>query len=72
MNTKEKSEGQRYEKGEIMRNARRLVKYRGEGALAHAQHIAKRMQEEGDEDNAAFWERIAAQVELLIDESPPD
>ena len=34
-----------WEKGEIMRNARRLLKYRREGALGHANRMAERMKE---------------------------
>lgn len=61
-----------WEKGEIMRNARRLIKYRREGALEHANRMAERMKEEGDEYNQAFWERIAVQIELLDDEIEHD
>ncbi len=52
-------------KGEIMRNAQRLVMARGDGALGYAEKMAERMQETGEEDDQAFWERIAAQIELL-------
>jgi len=57
---------QSWEKGEILRNARRLVQAKGDGALGYAEKMAKRMQERNDEDNQAFWERIASQVDLLI------
>ena len=53
-------------KGEIMRNAQRLVKAKGKGAVGYANNMAERMQESNNEENQAFWERIAAQVELLI------
>ena len=55
-----------------MRNARRLLKYRREGALGHANRMAERMKENGDEKNQTFWERIAAQIELLDQEIPQD
>ncbi len=55
-----------WEKGEILRNARRLVQAKGDSALGYAEKMAKRMEERGDEDNQAFWERIASQVDLLI------
>ena len=55
-----------WEKGEILRNARRLVQARGDGALEYANKMAMEMEEMGDENNQAFWERIAAQVELLL------
>ena len=61
-----------WEKGEIMRNARRLLKYRREGALGHANRMAEKMKEKGDEKNHVFWERIAAQIELLDQEIPQD
>jgi len=61
-----------YEKGEIMRNARRLIKAKGNGALGYAEKMAKRMRETGEEDDQVFWERIAAQVKLLGDEPPLD
>lgn len=60
------------EKGEIMRNAQRLISARGEGALGYAKRMAERVRETGEDDKRVFWERIAAQVELLIDEFPPD
>ena len=59
-------------KGEIMRNAQRLLTTRGDGALGYAKKMAERVQETGDEEDRAFWERIAAQIELLIYETPPD
>ena len=49
-----------------MRNAQRLVMAKGDGAVAYAEKMAERMQETGEEDDQAFWERIAAQVELLV------
>ncbi len=52
-------------KGEIMRNAQRLLNAKGKGAVGYANNMAERMQEAGEEDNQAFWERIAAQIELL-------
>ena len=61
-----------YEKGEIMRIAQRLLKYRRAGALKHATKMVERMKEEGDEENQAFWERIYTQIDLLHHELPPD
>ena len=59
-------------KGEIMRNAQRLVMARGGGAFRYAEKMAERMQETGDEDEQVFWKRIAAQIELLVHEYPPE
>ena len=59
-------------KGEIMRNAQLLVRSKGDGALGHAEKMVKRMQETGEGEEQAFWERIAAQVDLLLYEAPPD
>ena len=59
-------------KGEIMRNAQRLLKTRGDGALGYSKKMTERMQKEGDEEEQAFWERIATQIDLLIYETPPD
>ncbi len=55
-----------WEKGEILRNAKRLVQAKGDGALDYAEKMAKKMQETGEEEDQAFWERIASQVDLLI------
>ena len=52
-------------KGEIMRNAQRLLKSKGNGAVGYAENMAERMRETGEEEDQVFWERIAAQVELL-------
>ena len=56
-------------KGEIMRNAQLLVSSKGDGALDHAEMMAERMHEMGSEEDQAFWEKIAAQVELLVYEN---
>ncbi len=53
------------DKGEIMRNAQRLISARGDGALGYAKRMAERLQETGDENDQEFWERIAAQIELI-------
>ena len=45
---------QSYEKGEIMRNAQRLVKIKGNGALAYAEKMAERMQELGEDEDRVF------------------
>jgi len=60
------------EKGEIMRHAMRLVKSKGDGAIDHGNKMVERMQEEGDEEDQIFWNKIARQVELLVFEAPPD
>ena len=39
---------------------------KGDSALGYAEKMAKRMRETGEEDDQAFWERIASQVDLLI------
>ena len=61
---------QSFFKGEIMRNARRLVKAKGDSALGYAENMAEKMQETGGGDDQEFWQKIAAQVELLIYEPP--
>ncbi len=58
--------GKSWEKGEILHNARRLVKAKGDSAFGYAERMAKRMQETGQEEDQAFWERIASQIDLLI------
>ena len=68
----EKPEEEPREKGEIMRHAMRLVNSKGKSAVDHANMMAKRMQETGDEDDQDFWNKIAQQVELLVFEIPPD
>lgn len=60
------------QKGEIMRNAQRLISARGEGALGYAKRMAERVQDTGEKDDRVFWERIAAQIELLMEEFPPE
>ncbi len=58
--------GNTFERGEIMRNAQRLVGAKGDGALGYAEKMAERMQENGEDNDQAFWEKIAAQVDLLL------
>ena len=55
--------------GEIMRKAQLLMKGKGKGALEHAKKKAEYMQKTGDKDDQVFWQRIATQIELLIEES---
>ena len=55
-----------------MRHALMLVNYKGKGAVDHANKMAKRMQDTGDEDGQEFWNKIAQQVELLVLERPED
>jgi len=54
------------EKGEIIRNARRLLKSKGDGALNYAKKMAERMQESGEDEDQVFWEKIAKQIDLLL------
>ena len=54
------------DKGEVMRNAQRLLKAKGDGAFEYASKMADRMQDIGDEKDQAFWEKISKQVELLL------
>ncbi len=56
-------------KGEIMRNARRLVSSKGHRALDHAEMMVERMHEMGSDDDQAFWEKISAQIKLLVYEN---
>ncbi len=49
-----------------MRNAQLLVSSKGKGALNHAEKMVERMHEIGSEEDQVFWEKIAAQVELLV------
>ncbi len=53
-------------KGEVMRTAKRLIKWRGADALEHANHKAKLMQERDDQEDVVFWKRIAKQIEILL------
>ena len=53
-------------KGEVMRNAMRLVKARGVDALPFAKSKAERMQDEGDEEDQVYWDRISRQIEILL------
>ena len=56
-------------KGEVMRNAQLLVRSKGEGALDHAEKMVERMHETGSDDDQAFWEKISAQIGLLVYEN---
>jgi len=60
------------EKGEILRNAIRLLKTKGDGALGYAEKMVEKTQESGNEKDLAFWKRIVSQVELLNHEPPPE
>ena len=59
-------------KGEIMRNAQLLVTSKGAGAAKYANDMLESVRKAGDERDIAFWEKIAAQVELLVYELPED
>ena len=52
-----------------MRNAMRLVKARGSSALQYAKSKAERMQDEGEEEDHVYWDRISRQVEILLYEN---
>ena len=56
-------------KSEIMRNAQLLIRSKGGGALDHAEKMVERMHEMGNDDDQAVWEKIAAQIELLVYEN---
>ena len=60
------------ETGEIMRHALLLVNSKGDGAVDHANKMARRMQDTGDEEDQEFWNKIAQQVELLVFENLQD
>ncbi len=49
-----------------MRNAQLLVCSKGHRAIDHAEMMVERMHETGSEEDQAFWEKIAAQIELLV------
>ncbi len=53
-------------KGEVLRNAMRLVKARGDDALQYAKRKAERMQDEGEEEDQIYWDRISRQIEILL------
>jgi hypothetical protein len=59
-------------KGEIMRNAQMLVTSKGAGAMKYANHRLEKIRKAGNEHDIAFWEKIAAQVELLVEALPED
>ena len=46
-----------------------LIKSKGQDALEYANMMAESMQEKGDKDDQAYWQRIAMQVELLLEEN---
>ncbi len=51
---------------EIQRAAARLIKVHSLKALDHANQQVKEMQENGDEEDQVFWEKIAAEVEKQL------
>ncbi len=55
--------------GEVMRNALRLIKTRGDDALDFANRKAEWMIDNGDEEDQAHWENISRQVEILLYEN---
>ncbi len=55
-----------------MRHALMLVNSKGDGAVDHANKMSEKMQDAGDEDGQAVWNKIARQVELLVYENPSD
>lgn len=56
-------------RGEIMRRAQLLIKGKGDDALDYANKMAARKEELGEEEDFAYWEKIAKQVELLLYET---
>lgn len=55
-----------------MRNAQVLVKSKGAGAAQYTNDMVETMRKAGNEHDTAFWEKIAAQVELLVFELPEE
>ncbi len=56
-------------RGEIMRRAQLLIKGKGDAALDYSNKMAARKEELGEEEDLAYWEKIAKQVELLLYET---
>ncbi len=56
---------------EIMQRASMLVKSKGEGALEYANQILKRVQKTYDKEEQVYWDKIAMQIELLIEGNDP-
>jgi len=57
-----------WERGEIRRRAELLFRSRGQGALEYANIMVGSMQKKDDKDDLTYWEGVARQVELLIEE----
>ena len=55
--------------GEVMRNALRLIKTRGDGALDFAAKKAEWMTDNGDEEDEIYWRNISRQIEILLYEN---
>ena len=55
--------------GEVMRNALRLIKIRGDGALDFAAKKAEWMTDNGDEEDEIYWRNISRQIEILLYEN---
>ena len=53
-------------KREIQRAAARLIKVRHRRALSYANEQIEVMNENGDEEDQVFWEKIAAEVEKQL------
>ncbi len=53
-------------KREIQRAATRLIKVRHGKALSYANEQIEVMNENGDEEDQVFWEKIAAEVEKQL------
>ena len=53
-------------KREIQRAAARLIKVRHGKALSYANAKIEAMNENGDEEDQVFWEKIAAEVEKQL------
>ena len=54
---------------EVMRNALRLIKTRGDGALDFAAKKAEWMTDNGDEEDEIYWRNITRQIEILLYEN---
>ncbi len=63
---KEAEQVSRLLRREIQRAAARLIKVRRGKALSHANAQIEVMNDNGDEEDQVFWEKIAAEVEKQL------
>lgn len=54
-----------------MQRAMMLVKNKGNGALEYANQMFKRTQKTYDKEEQVYWQKIAMQIELLIEGNDP-